>query len=102
LGFTREEAKKIFQSFRSGKTPPEPDGAEEPPRKDDDKSKDPRQEKQPERVRTARAVTPEVAKGGSDMTRVVRYMEETNQRLDHIEKDMDYLKGQVDRILAKI
>jgi hypothetical protein len=101
LGFTREEAKKIFQSFRSGKTP-EPDGAEEPPRKDDDKSKGHGQEKQPERVRAARAVTPEVAKGGSDMTRVVRYMEETNQRLDHIEKDMDYLKGQVDRILAKI
>ncbi len=101
LGFTREEAKKIFQSFRGGKIPEQPNGAEEPPHKDEEKHKGSEKGKDPERVRAARAVIPE-APTGPDMKRVVRYMEETNLRLDHIEKDLDYLKEQVDRILAKI
>jgi hypothetical protein len=101
LGFTREEARKIFHAFRGGTTPEGLGGAEEPPRNEDDEKKGPEQEKRPERVRAARAVAPDVGKG-PDMTRVVRYMDETNQRLDHIEKDLDYVKGQVDRILTKI
>ena len=101
LGFTREEAKKIFQSFRGAKMPEQPNGAEEPPRKDEGKQKGSEKGKGAERVRAARSAIPE-ASTGPDMNRVVRYMEETNQRLDHIEKDLDYLKGQVDRILARI
>ena len=74
LGFTRDEAKRIFYQFR-GKSRPEgsdPDPADE-------------------------------QNGyGSEFSQVVAYMQETSARLDSIEKDLDYLKDRVDKILERI
>jgi hypothetical protein len=40
--------------------------------------------------------------GGEEMRAVMKHVQETAERLDRIEKDLDYLKKQVDRILEKV
>ena len=76
LGLTKEEARRIFNQFKGRSEKGEP-GTEKP-------------EGRPP------------AEGDIDMRQVTRYMRDTNERLDHIEQDLDYLKRQVDRVLAKI
>jgi len=72
LGLTREEAKRIFHQFRSP-------GAARP----DPDGEDPILDR-------------------PEMRAVMQHVQETAVRLDRIEKDLEYLKKQVDRILEKV
>ena len=76
VGLTREEARRIFNQFR-GRSP-------------DPETGDPEKPNEPE------------TQTSPDMREVSRYMRETNHRLDHIEKDLEYLKKQVDRVLERL
>lgn len=67
LGLTREEAKRIFNQFRSPGAPP-----------------------------------PESPGNSPEFREVMKHMQETSVRLDRIEKDLEYLKRQVDRILEQV
>jgi len=80
-GLTREDAKKIFHRYRSGTpgtdTPSQHPQTPETPQSDAD--------------RQARKID-----------QIIGYMEETTQRLDHIENDIGYLKDKIDLILKKL
>lgn len=75
LGLTREEARRIFNQFRGRSSEPAPPS---PGKDGPETGEDP------------------------ELREVVRHMRETNQRLDHIEKDLEYLRRQVDRILERL
>ena len=81
MGLSREDAKRIFHRYRSDKGKPEeptpPSSPPESPSGDLD-----RQSKQ--------------------ITQILGYMEDTNQRLDQIENDIGYIKDRVDAILKKL
>jgi hypothetical protein len=40
--------------------------------------------------------------GSEEMRAVMQHVQETVERLDRIEKDLDYVRKQVDRILEKM
>jgi len=40
--------------------------------------------------------------GREEMRAVMKHVQETAERLDRIERDLDYLKKQVDRLLEKV
>lgn len=82
-GFTKEEAKKLFYSFRSG-------GQKN-------------SEENPEKSKPDPAKGVVEAKTTEDkIDQIVVYMRETSNKLDRIEDDINFLKEQVDRILEKL
>ena len=80
-GLTREDAKKIFHRYRSG-TP---------------SSKDPSTD--PEESGQGRSALENQSR---KIDQIIGYMEETTQRLDHIENDIVYLKDKIDLVLKKL
>ena len=80
-GLTREDAKKIFHRYRSG-TP-----SKESPPTEPEKSGEPKSD---------------LDMQSRKINQIIGYMEETTQRLDHIENDIGYLKEKIDLILKKL
>jgi len=78
-GLSQEEAKKLFFQFRKKSM----DGSGPEP--------EPEDEDRPE-ADSERALSQQMQV----------FMQETSQKLDRIENDIDYLKNQVDNILKKI
>ncbi len=80
-GLTREDAKKIFHRYRSG-TPAKEESATGPEKPGTEK--------------------PDLDPQARKIDQIIGYMEETTQRLDHIENDIGYLKDKIDLILKKL
>ncbi len=83
-GFTKEEAKKLFYSFRGGN-------------KQDDDGDDKGERKSDPAAEVVKAKTAD-----EKIDKIIDYMRVTSSKLDRIEDDIQSLKEQVDRILEKI
>ncbi|MBZ0254711.1 hypothetical protein K8I31_01525 [bacterium] len=80
LGFTKDQAQKLLYDYKSkGKQEPPEDEQKDSPSHPDDKGN-----------------------VEQKISMIMNYMQETSTKLDQIEKDISYLKEQVDRILQKI
>lgn len=81
LGLTKNQAQKLFYDYKNkGKDENPENGSKE------------QQPGQPE----------DQGNVEQKISMIMNYMQETSTKLDQIEKDISYLKEQVDRILEKI
>lgn len=80
LGFTKGQAQKLFYDYKNKRNQetPENEQKDQPSQSDDNGSVE------------------------QKISMIMNYMQETSTKLDQIEKDISYLKEQVDRILQKI
>jgi len=81
IGLSRDDAKRIFHRYRSEKEKAAesapPSTGDVPPSKELDQQ-------------------------ARQISQILGYMEDTNQRLDQIENDIGYIKDRVDAILKKL